>query len=375
MLMRQWSRVGFKSVLIILTLLGVIVWAVFRYIPSNKAARDVNHKDAFPIAVEAIEVMSSVFYESAQALGTVQAIDSVVLSSEQTGKVEKIHFKDGQEVKRGAVLIQLSSGVEKAQLLAALADYQLTNRNYQRAKELFVKQFISQGGLDEARAKLDNAQAGYYLAKAQYDKTLVRAPFAGHVGIRQVREGEYVREGTPLIGMERTDGYWVDFHLPEHLATQVHKGQVLELGMNGLGEGKKLLADIVALDAQYQSQGRSLWVRAKIKTIEPIEREKLRSGMFAQVSLRLHEKPNALLVPEQALLIHEQKPHVFVVRGDTHKTVELRPVKVGKRMKKSAQVWVDIESGLSKTDWVVTAGHQKLRPGASINIVGAEHSS
>lgn len=311
----------------------------------------------FAVAVETARVQVLDFTDEAAAVGTLKSSESVVLRPEVAGRVDTINFRDGAAVARGSLLLTLDAAVQEAELQQAKANLGLAQSNFRRNLELLEKKFVSQQAVDNVAATLKVQEAAVQLAQAKVDKTRIKAPFNGVVGLRSVSVGDYVKEGQELINIEETGTLKVDFRLPEAYLSRLARGQAVELSSDTL-PGHRFQAVLDAVDPLVDQSGRAVSCRARLNNPQG----QLRPGMFARVRLIFGERKGVLMLPEQAL-VSGAAPMVFkVVDG---KAVAAK-VKVGVR--RAGQM--EIVEGLAVGDLVVTAGQLKLREGMPVRAIG-----
>jgi len=291
------------------------------------------------------------------AVGSLVSNESVVLRPEIAGRIARIGFRDGEAVQRGVVLVELDSAVQRAELQQARAKLTLAKANSGRTEDLFARNFVSQSSRDNARAELDLARASLDLAQARLDRTVIRAPFAGVVGIRSVSPGDFVQDGDALINLEDIATLKLDFRLPELYLDRVQQGQALELATDVLPD-EIFAARVDAIDPLVDAQGRAVRLRASLAN--PAGR--LRPGVFVRVRLVLAERPDVLVVPEAALVAAPGNVQFVyqVLEGKAQR------VDVTTGMRRDAVV--EIVSGLAQGAQVVSAGQLKLRDGAPVLV-------
>ncbi len=310
-----------------------------------------------PVTVEVAAVERRAMAYDVSAVGSLVSNESVVLRPEIAGRIARIGFRDGEAVQRGAVLVELDSAVQRAELQQARAKLTLAKANSGRTEDLFARNFVSQSSRDNARAELDLARASLDLAQARLDRTVIRAPFAGVVGIRSVSPGDFVQDGDALINLEDIATLKLDFRLPELYLDRVQQGQVLELATDVLPD-EIFAARVDAIDPLVDAQGRAVRLRASLAN--PAGR--LRPGVFVRVRLVLAERPDVLVVPEAALVAAPGNVQFVyqVLEGKAQR------VDVTTGMRRDAVV--EIVSGLAQGAQVVSAGQLKLRDGAPVLV-------
>jgi membrane fusion protein, multidrug efflux system len=307
--------------------------------------------------VEAEEAKAQRLAQEIIAVGSLRSSESVTLSSEIAGRIAKIAFREGQPVAQGALLFELDDSVYRAESDQARASLSLSKRNHERAMELFERKLVSTRERDEAAAKMEVDKAAVALAEARLAKTRIRAPFAGIVGLRDVSPGDYITPGQALAPLEQLSVLKADFRLSEAALPAIAVGQLLNLEVDAY-PGEIFPGRVYAIDPRLAEDTRSVGVRARV----PNDKGKLRPGLFARVRLTIAQHENAILVPEQAIVPQGNALFVYVI--DQGKAV-LRPVQVGMRQAGRAQ----IVSGVSPGDLVITAGVQKIGPGAPVTPI------
>lgn len=312
-----------------------------------------------PMPVEVAEVAVAAADQGIIAVGSLQSNESVVISAEIPGRIDRIGFAEGEASTGGTELIGLDASVLRAELDRAEANRVLHLANYKRAEALLKDKAISERERDEAFALWQLDEASVRLAKAQLDKATIRAPFSGTLGLRQVSLGDYVQPGQPLVNLEDISKLKVEFRIPEKFSAQVKTGQKVALSSDAY-PGRPFEGKVYAIDPLVEAKSRSLVVRGLLDNRDGL----LRPGQFVQVNLTVDTREGALFVPEQALITQPKSRFVFkVVDG----TAQMVPVQTGVRQKG----WVEVTSGLAAGDVVVTGGHQKIGPGSPVHPMPA----
>lgn len=317
------------------------------------------------MTVEVTRIATANLVDDVAAVGSIRANESVMLRPEISGRIVRINFREGQTVRRGTSLVELDASVLDAEIAQTRAELALARSNSQRTDDLHAKNFVSERARDEARSNLQVIEARLALAQARRDRSVIRAPFNGVVGIRQVAVGDYVREGADLVSIEDSRSVKIDFRLPERYLPQVRSGQKLAVTLDAL-PGKSIDATVDVIDPQVDANGRSFLVRARAGNAEGL----LRNGMFARVRLVLDTRNNAILVPEEAIVSavtpRGNANFVYKVAGDKATRV---PVQLG--LRRDAKV--EVRGALASGDAVVIAGQQKLRgESATVRVLTAE---
>jgi membrane fusion protein (multidrug efflux system) len=302
------------------------------------------------LPVKMASVQEKEMTPSLSVVGSLVANEAVVIRPEIAARVTVIHFKEGQAVAKGALLISLDAADAQAQLAASQSDENLAARRFERAQELFKKAFISQQALDDARESLAAAQARLEQAKVRLGKTQLRAPFAGVLGLRLVSMGAFVQPGQDLVRLEDYSSLKLDFRVPEIHLNRVKAGQALSVSVDAF-PGRRFSGEIYATEPAVDERTRSILARARIGN----NQLQLRPGMFARVEIPLREKATTLVVPEQAIVPKGEQSLVFrVVDGKAVPT----PVVLGIRQPGE----VEIKQGLQAGDQIVLEGQMKLQP-------------
>lgn len=314
---------------------------------------------AFAMPVEVAPVTVGAVTESVNAVGTLQANESVMIRPEIPGRVTRVNFQEGQAVQKGRILMELDSAELDAQLAQAAASLELAKLNYDRNKLLIANDNVSRHELDQAASNLKSAEANYKFYYERLEKTRIRAPFDGFLGSRRFSPGDYVQAGHDLVNLEDIKALKIDFNIPETLFSRLAVGQRVGIRVDAFPD-QSFEGRVYSIDPRVDEISRTARVRARI----PNPELKLRPGMFTNVALVLGQTEHALLIPEEAVVLQQDKTFVFrVVDGTAH----LTEVKLGSRERGVVQVL----EGLAPADTVVRAGVQKIRDGAPVRAVEA----
>jgi membrane fusion protein (multidrug efflux system) len=185
-------------------------------------------------AVEVAKVQVMKLVDETQAVGSLRSRQSVVLRPEVSGRITQINFRDGEQVRRGQLLVQLDDQLQLAQMQQSQAELSIAQANHKRNQELVAQNFISQRSVDESSANLEVAQAKLALARATAARLRIVAPFDGVAGIRGVNLGDYLKDGADIVNIEDMQALYVDFRLPERFQTKAKRGQVASVTVDAL---------------------------------------------------------------------------------------------------------------------------------------------
>lgn len=310
-----------------------------------------------PMSVEAVPAVVAAVNDEVTAVGSLQSNEAVVIRSEIAGRITTINFQEGKTVNAGDLLFSLDASEYQAQFAQSSSTMKSTEMNFNRAKDLREKSLLSQQEYDDTSAKLEEARAKRAIDQSRLDKTSIRAPFKGVLGVRSVSPGAYVKPGEDLVMLEDIDPIKVEFRIPETYSRQVKPGQHITVRVDAY-PGEIFNGEVYVIDTRMDTETRTMLLRGRI----PNAKKNLRPGMFARVALILATRSNALVVPEQAMVPFGGEQFVYrVVDG---KAVQTR-VEPGRRMDGK----VEIKSGVSAGDKVITAGQMKLRDGMPVAVL------
>lgn len=310
-----------------------------------------------PVAVEASKVRQATKSSDIKAVGSLQSDESVQIASEIAGRIADIPFKEGQPVKSGDVIVRLDEALAKAEVADAQARQTLATANNDRARTLSRTGIVTGRSRDEAVSNFATSNAALELAQTRLEKHTLKVPFDGVAGVRAVSVGAYIGVGAPIVNIEKIDTLKVDFKVPEIYLEKIKVGQKIEVLVDAL-PGKTFTGEIYAINPQVDVNGRALQIRARLANPEMM----LRPGLFARIVIKGMTAQEVTLVPESAIV--PRGGESFVYKVENGQAIESR-VKLGER--KNAEV--EILEGLAVTATVVTAGQQKLRNGAPVEIV------
>ena len=286
--------------------------------------------------------------------GSLRSDESVMIRPEIEGRLAALHFREGQAVAAGTLLVSLDVAIARAERAQAQANLNLAEKNHQRAQMLFKRGASNAQALDEASAQQQAARASLALAQARLDKTRIHAPHDGVLGLRHVSPGDYLSAGQDIVNLEVLDPLKVDFRIPQKAVRQIRLQQSIEISLDAY-PGERFSGEIYAINPRLDEAGRSQAIRAHIDNADG----RLNPGQFVKVSVILAERPEALVIPEEAVMpVGERLLVNLVVDGK----VEVREVKLGKRTAGR----VEVREGLVGDETLISAGWQKVRAGMAV---------
>jgi len=285
------------------------------------------------------------------ATGTVLAEQEVDVQAEISGKVIKVGFREGEPVKAGQILVELEGAELKAQSDRAEANLMLAKTRAERAAQDFKAEAVSRNEYDLAVASHKTAQAEAALAKAQWDKTRIRAPFSGNAGLREVELGAVVQPGARVTSLQNLSSLRVEFAVPERQASLVKEGQVVRFAVAGASD--TLNASVYAVESRIDPDTRLVRVRARVASA-PAARSGILPGAFARVVLPLRGD-EAVWVPAEAVVQSARGSQVWLARGGL---AEPRVFTPGLRTPEA----VEAVAGLAAGDTIFVSGLMQLRP-------------
>jgi membrane fusion protein (multidrug efflux system) len=444
---------AFKKMHTVVAVVGIVGASTLAWWLQSPKSDAGGPAGARPMGVEIAQVKKMTLRDDAEAVGTLRSAQNIMLRPEVAGRVLALGFADGARVRAGQVLVQMDDTLQRAEVQQSLAQMSIAKANHKRNQELVAQNFVSQRSLEESSAALQVADAQLGLSCARLERMRLIAPFNGVVGIRNVNVGDYVKDGADLINLENIGSLYVDYRLPERYQTKVMPGQLIEVkldafsgrmfkaqveavdplidangrsigvravlantagepvaaGGNKGAQAPKLVASAanspalaatatVAVNSTNrgavlpspQSLGCPANTFDRTRTSAGGEQNgPLRPGMFARVTAVFAVKPNALVVPEEAIVpqggkqfvIKAVAPHELpapaasaanatasapALPPDTKFVSQRVDVKLG--IRRGGQV--EITDGLAEGDTVVVAGQQRLqKDGSPLRVV------
>ena len=308
-----------------------------------------------PVPVEVAEVKSERITDRFRAVGTVEAEETVRIVNEIAGVVRELPFAEGQPVAQGDLIAHLDDSELSAESARADALRDQARTNFQRIKQLFDQNAASQQEMDDASSAAKVAEANAVVARTRLEKTRILSPLSGVAGRRLVSPGAYLAVGTPITEVASVGTMKIGFSAPERYLPQLRRSAMVSISTTAYPD-EVFNGDISVVDPILDATSHTVQMVARVHN----RGGKLRSGMSADVTASLGERPHALTVPDEAVFSEGDQSFVYVVKPDS--TVTRQTVTLGLRESMRAE----ITQGLKPGDRVVSAGYQKLYEGAHI---------
>jgi membrane fusion protein, multidrug efflux system len=308
-----------------------------------------------PMKVDGYIVRPEPFQENIEVPGNIVPNEMAEIHPEVSGRIVQLNVAEGKYVGKGTVLAKLYDGDLRAQLNKVQIQLALAQKTEERQAQLLKIQGISQQDYDISLLQVNSLRADIGILQTSISKTVVRAPFSGKLGLKNMSPGSYVSPASVIAIINQTDRLKLDFTVPEKYIDQIKMGQLVTFTFEG--SKKQLGAKVIATESNITENTRSLTVRAAVMGSDP----GLLPGSFAKVMLSFDPDPNALLVPTQAVLPQARGKKVILYKGGT---AIFADVVTGVR--DSAKV--QITDGLKAGDTVVVTGLLSVRPEGKIQI-------
>lgn len=341
---------------VVVAAVGLAAVAKLRTSKGKRPAAAAGGGRGAPVSVNVEVASAQVLADVLQASGTLEANEEVKLVGESSGRVVQVLFAEGRTVRKGDLLVKINDAELQAQRTSTLGRLGLAQQGEARRSALLQAGGVSQEEYDQIRNQVNMLRAELGLIDAQIARTEIRAPFTGTIGLRHVSPGSYVTPLASVATLRQTDPIKLEFDVPERFANRVKVGAPVTFRTDASKTAYK--ARVYALEAGIEANTRSLRVRALSRN----PTGEVRPGEFVHVELRLEEIPGALMIPSTALVSAGGRNAVFVSREGR---AELVSVEVGLRTADRVQ----IISGISAGDSVITRGVQTLRSGSLLKVV------
>jgi len=357
-----------KRMLIMLAAVAIVFGGVFGF-QAFKAAMIKKFMSSMaqpPQTVTASKATMSEWQPKITAVGSLRAVKGADLSLEVSGVVDSLAFNSGDDVEQGTLLLKLRADDDVAKLESLQATAELNGITYDRDQKQFKLQAVSQATLDTDAANLKNAKAQVAQQKAILDKKYLRAPFAGHLGLRQVDLGQYLGAGSVIVTLQALDPIFLDFFVPQQAIDQVRLGQSIAVKVDAY-ETQTFTGEISAINPKVDANSRNVQVRATLKNAD----RKLLPGMYATVDIPTGAPQNLITLPQTAITFSPYGDTVYIVDSkgaDANGKPQLIARQSFVTTGSARGDQVAVLKGVSEGDMIVTSGQLKLHNGSTVLI-------
>ena len=357
------------ALMVVVLFVALIVGGVFGWqaIAGSFFKKFMEQAAAAPQTVSTVTAAKTAWQAQVRAIGSLRAVRGADLSAQAPGVVDSIEFDSGNDVPAGKILLKLRPNDDYAKLDQLEAAAELAGQTLKRDQEQFAAQAVSQAVIDTDVSTLKAARAQVVAQRALIDEKIVKAPFAGRLGIRQIDLGQYLAAGTTVVTLQALDPILIDFYVPQQALKDVHPGQQVSANVDTF-PGVDFPGVIESINSKVDPASRNVQVRASFKNAD----HRLVPGMFASVAIDAGAARSEITLPLTAITYNPYGNTVFVVEhgtsgGKPRDTVQQRFVKLGETRGDQVAVLSGVEPG----DVVVSAGQMKLRNGTAIAINNA----
>lgn len=399
-----------KTVLALLVIFGGLI--VYNIIKQSVTQYYLNHYQLPAVTVSAVKVIPRDWHPYLASIGTFVAINGVDVNTQSAGKVTKIYFNSGEYVEKDRLLIDIDDSVEQALLKFHQANLVLQQANYQRQTDLIKRNATAVSTVDEARAKMLQAQANVENTQATIDLKHIKAPFAGQLGIRQIDLGQYIQPGTTsIVSLQSLDPIYLNFYMPEQTINSIKIGQNIRFSVEQ-NPGLYFTGKITAINSKIDEKTHNIQVQATVENCarhpeqneeslkhqewsrnarqdsetntipcstednqkQHIQQFNFIPGMFAHIEVEQPVLRNVIAIPTTAIAYSMYGDSVFVINQQRNKaqkdvlTVKRVYVTPGETQGNDTL----IKQGIEPNQLIVTAGELKLQDGTEV-IIDSSH--
>ncbi|HEY0967750.1 MAG TPA: efflux RND transporter periplasmic adaptor subunit [Opitutaceae bacterium] len=304
-------------------------------------------------AVEVVPIQRRDLVETLSLVGSIAPSESAQVRAEVTGLVRDIFFEEGQQVKKGQVLLKIDDTELRAQTMQAEASLKLAELSLQRSEALVKARNITQADHDRTQSEYNTALAQHTLQRSRLEKTEVKAPFDGVIGSRTISPGDYVNSQTNITTIDDLSRLKIDFQVPERFLRKVHTGTTFVVKSRALDTDAEVAGEVYFVSSIIERTTRSSEVKGYLANPPP----DLKPGMFANIELVLDVRKGALTLPEGSIFTATSGTQVVAVRQkDGGSVADFVPVQLGLRSKGLVEITPVKEGTLSEGQPVVASG-------------------
>jgi len=344
------------SIVAIILVIGLLAFPKVKdYLEASETSSQNNSNSTALLNVDVYVVTPDVIEDKIFTTGTLTSNDEVELASETSGLIQEIYLREGEDVNKGELLVKINDSELKAQLKRADFRLNLAEDREKRQEQLLEKGGISQEEYDATLNEVNVLRAEVSLINAQIEKTEIRAPFTGKLGLKYVSDGSYITPNSRIATLQDIDPIKIDFSIPERYASQIEVGNKVTFTVQGIDE--ELIAEVYAKEPRIDTDTRTLQVRARSTNPDG----KLLPGAFADLELTLQTIENAKMIPTISLVPELQGQKVFLLKNGV---VQPQSVVTGLRNESKVQITEGVEVG----DTVLTTGLLQVRPQMAVSV-------
>ncbi len=335
-----------------LTLFGIVILSFS--CKSNKADdKNKNQTIVVPINVDIVIAAPKSVTNTVETNGNVLSNELLEIHPETSGRLIYLNIPEGKMVSEGTVLARINDADLQAQLLKSKVQLELAKKTEERLKKLLLINGINQTDYDVALSNLNNLKADIEIIKAQIDKTIIKAPFNGVLGLRNISPGAFVTNQTIISTLQQINKVKIDFTVPEQYTSLVFKGSIVEVVSNT--SNIKMYATVIASEPEINSNTRNLKVRAFLNN------GNLQAGSFVKIVIKSNANNKSIFIPTNAIIPDADSKKLVVVKDGKGKYV---PVETGLRTATS----VEITKGINVGDSVIVTGVLFVKNNAFVKV-------
>jgi len=331
---------------------GTVLGILFLFSCGGKEQQPQNQKNK-PVSVNVMIAKPSATISFYEASGTIMAMEAIDIFPEISGRITYLNIQEGEKVSAGTILAKINNADLMAQLNGAKSQLQLAEKNKARLEQLFAEKALAQSEYDAAQTQVVNLKSQVDVLEAQIEKTIIRAPFSGTIGLRNVSNGAFVNQNTLITSLQQRDALKVDFTLPELNARNLKKGEIVNVEIPGSTELAE--AKITSFESKLDIGSRNWKVRAYLLKADALP------GSFAKVFVPNKNGGNMINIPSSAVIPEARFKKVVLAKNGIAVFSE---VVTGNRVADS----VEVISGINMGDSVVVSGMLYAKPKATLNI-------
>ncbi|MFI4938457.1 MAG: efflux RND transporter periplasmic adaptor subunit [Candidatus Berkiellales bacterium] len=342
---------------------GIFAYQIFK---NTMMKKHMSKNISPPVTVSAMTAKTELWQQHIKASGSLRAVEGVDVTTEIAGLVRNIYFTPGAQVKKDEMLVALNDDTEVAQLHSLEATLEIAKITYERDKAQQAIHAVSQQTLDNDAATLKSAQAQVMQQKALIAKKLIKAPFAGKLGISHVNLGQYLNAGDMVVTLQKLDPIYVDFYVPQQELTNLGIGQSVTLTTDTF-PGKKFIGKITTIDPKIDPNTRNIEIEATLNSPKQL----LLPGMFGTAEVNIGQDQHFITLPQTAISFNPYGEIAYIIK-EQGKDKQGKPILIANQILvvagKTRGDQVAVVKGVNEGDQVVISGQLKLKNGSVVII-------